>query len=80
MKLVFILCISLVTRLAAEESGTGGTKRGKKEKKERNKGDGHEHTSPLIAGFETWKEMSLFLSHSCKPIRPMWRITFLEPC
>ena len=33
MKLVFILCISLVTRLAAEESGKGGTKRGKKEKK-----------------------------------------------
>lgn len=33
MKLVFILCISLVTRLAAEESGTGGTKRGKEKKK-----------------------------------------------
>ena len=50
-----------------------------RKKKERNKGDEHEHTSPLIAGFEVWKEMSLFLSHSCKSIRPMGRITFLEP-
>ena len=27
----------------------------------------------------TPNEISLFLSHACKPIRPMWRITFLEP-
>ena len=35
--------------------------------------------SPRLGGDRSWKEMTLLLSHSCKPIRPMWRIAFLEP-
>ena len=35
--------------------------------------------SPRLGCDRSWKEMTLFLFHSCKSIRPVWRIAVLEP-